>query len=84
MAVQYLSNVKNPYGLWCYVFFALRALGEILVSILRRPFLRSISEVPEVTCAPTPFNQRLLEKLREGALAKFEPLWCAHSFCSII
>ena len=77
MAIQYLSNVKNGYGMWCYLVFAMRSLWEILQSVLSRPFRRNGSEEPEVSFVPTPFNRALVERMRQGALKQFTPLWWA-------
>ena len=78
MAVQYLANVKNNYGLWCYIVFALRSIWEIVKSVLGRPFKRRSFEVPEVSFAPTPFNNALVDRMLEaGALRRFVPIWWA-------
>ena len=60
------------HGIWCMLVFFLRAVLEIICSVL---VYADASEVPKVTCVATPRNAAIVDAC--GALRRFTPAWWA-------
>ena len=74
MALQYIKSAQGYFNLWCSFVFAVRALFEIILSILKFPFKHHLA--PDVICIDTAFNQHVVSKCK--SLEMFNPLWWAN------